>query len=234
MNYKVTIVEGLIGVGKSTLSEELGTALGPGTLVMQEPDEKNNANPYLDDFYKDMHRWAFTMQVHLLEKRWRMHRLAQEYALAGKGHVVLDRSYFGDTAFAKLQEESGAMGQREFATYSALYHAMTEIVLLPNVCVRLLTSPEIAAKRIKKRAAGRKGRELEAVTVDIGYLHALDARITDMVEVLARQGVKILDVPWDVDQYTPSDRKTAVDALATRIKSYTPPDIFLDLHRRTV
>ena len=238
MNCKVVIIEGIIGCGKSTLADELGEALskhsGLPALVLQEPDEQDNANPYLDDFYGDKARWAFTMQAHLLQARWRMHRLAQEYALGGLGHAVLDRSYFGDTAFARLQVRNKDMSDREFATYSSLYHAMTEIVLLPNVCIRLLVSPEVANERIARRAEKRDGRKEEAASVDLGYLKSLDREITHMCGVLQSMGVKIIDTPWDVDKYTEGDRRRTVNALASRIVEYEPPDLFLDLHRRTV
>jgi len=231
--HLVIAVEGIIGSGKSTLAEELGRALGDQTLVLQEPDERFGANPYLADFYGDMERWAFTMQIHLLQSRWRYHRLAQEYAMAGKGDAIVDRSAMGDTAFARLQVASGAMSEREFGTYRNLYHAMTEVMLLPNVCVRLLVDPEIALERITKRAEARAGRKCE-IGISLDYLRDLDREIGHMVDVLRRQGVMILDMPWDVDKYTVEDRSRAVSGIASRLREWSPPDLFLDLHRRTV
>ena len=230
---KVVIVEGIIGAGKSSLSEELAVALGEDTLVMMEPDEKEDANPYLGDFYRDQTRYAFVMQVHLLQARFRMHQAAQWHALSGRGHAVLDRSYFGDTCFARLQLKTGAMTLREFNTYRSLYHAMTASVLLPNVCVRLLVSPEIANRRISSRMEQRDGRKCEQA-IDIQYLVDLDREISHMVDVLRHQGVTVIDMPWDVDRDSVESRQVAVESLAARISEEIPPDPFLDLHRRTL
>jgi len=230
---KVIIVEGLIGSGKSHLTRELGTALGPTTLTLLEPDEKDAANPYLADYYNAPERWAFSMQTHLLSSRYRMHLMAQWHALQGYGHAVLDRSYFGDTAFARLQLKLGMMSQREFDTYTMLYHGMTASVLLPSVCIRILVSPETANARIARRMERQTGRKCESV-IDLDYLLGLEREIDHMVGVLRSQGVQILDVPWDVDRDSPEARKSAVESLAARIESIEPTDPFLDMHRRAI
>ena len=269
----VVIVEGLIGVGKSTLSEELGRALGPNTLTLLEPDEKDNANPYLSDFYADkllmdhggnwsaandklrkcasemdyniasatdhlfdnygLYRYGFTMQVHLLGMRYRQQLYAQQHAMAGAGHAVLDRSFYGDTCFARMLNKGGFMDDREFATYELLYHAMKAHVLYPNVCVRVLGDPKQAAARIEKRRATRPGRESEKA-IDLGYLQALDVEISATVDVLRKQGVLIFDVPWDADRETPEQRSATVEALASRISSYEPTDKYFDTHKRAL
>lgn len=230
---KVVIIEGIIGAGKSSLTKELGAALGADTLVQMEPDEANNANPYLSDFYADPKRWALIMQVHLLQARYRMHLHAQWHAMSGRGHALLDRSYFGDTCFARLQLRTGAMSEREFSTYQAIYHTMTAAVLLPNVCVRLLVAPAIAAERINRRMSERTGRKCESV-IDVNYLIDLDREISHMVDVLRRQGVTVIDMPWDVDREGPEDRYVAVRSLAARVAELDAPDPFLDIHRRTM
>lgn len=230
---KVVIVEGLIGGGKTSLSRELAQSLGPNTLVLFEPDEKNNANPYLSDYYNDPKRWAFTLQVHQLQARYRMHLHAQWHAMQGSGNAVLDRSYFGDTAFARLQHKLGWMTDRELETYSSMYHAMTAQVLLPNICVRVLVSPETCNHRIAKRMESETGRACEQA-IDLDYLRDLDHEIDHMVGVLRQQGVAVLDVPWDTDRDSPEARLSAVEGLANRIRSITPPDLFLDMHRRSL
>ena len=230
---KVVIVEGIIGAGKSVLTEELGLALGEKTLVLMEPDEKDDSNPYLSDFYSDAHRWAFIMQAHLLQARYRMHLHAQWHAMSNNGHAILDRSYFGDTCFARLQVRHGSMSKREFETYQNLYHAMTASVLLPNVCVRLLVGPEIANERISRRMEDRDGRKCEQA-IDLQYLRDLDREISHMTGVLRQLGVTVIDMPWDVDRETVESRRSAVQSLASRIEELEAPDFFLDLHRRTI
>jgi len=233
MQKKVIIIEGLIGSGKSHLSRELGTALGPDTLTLLEPDEKNEANPYLADYYGDPKRWSLTMQMHLLAMRYRMHLHAQWHALQSHGHAILDRSYFGDTAFARLQLRLGLMSQREFDTYATLYHAMTASVMLPSICIRILVSPETANQRVGRRMEAETGRKCETA-IDLDYLRGLEREIDHMVGVLRAQGVVILDVPWDANRDSPETRRSTVESLAARIQALEPPDLFLDMHRRAL
>ena len=235
---KVIIVEGLIGSGKTTLSRELGQALGPKTLTLFEPDEKgeegqNVGNPYLADYYADPSRWSFVLQVHQLQARYRMHLQAQWHAMQGFGHAVLDRSYFGDTAFARLQLRDGYMLQREFDTYASIYHAMTAGVLLPTICVRVMATPEVCAQRVASRMETETGRKCENA-IDLAYLRGLEREIDHMVDVLQKQGVKVIDMAWDTGRDTPEMRLSAVQALASRIISYEPHDLFLDMHRRSL
>lgn len=228
----VVIVEGLIGAGKSTLTQELGQALGADTLTLMEPDERDNANPYLADFYGDKDRWAFTMQVHLLGVRYRMQLRAQWHAMGGRGHAVCDRSYYGDTCFARLMHKTGQISEREFNTYQHLYQTMTAGILLPSVCVRLHTNPEIAAERIRSRAAEREGRRSELV-IDLDYLRALDAEVDTTVHILRTQGVRVLDLHWDAHMDTPAKRAEPIRILAAQILGTPEPDLF-HLHRRIV
>ena len=229
---KTIVVEGLIGVGKSTFAEELKHALGPGTLLLREPDEKDEANPYLALFYANPARWALTMQVHLLEQRFGMHLLAQLHVLHGRGDAVVDRSYFGDTAFARLQVECGDMTSMEYRTYTELYHRMTMFVLHPNICLRLLVSPSTALERIEYRMRQRTGRECES-GVSLEYLQRLDREIDHMIAVLRSRGVHIIDVPWDAVRETDEQRLATVRSVVERIRALKPSDKLLDMHRRT-
>lgn len=227
----VVIVEGLIGAGKSTLTQELGAALGPNTLTLMEPDEKDAANPYLSDFYGDKERWSFTMQVHLLGARYKMQLAAQWHAMSNRGHACLDRSFYGDTCFARMMNRTGEISDREFETYRIIYQSMTASVLLPSACVRLRVDPRIAAERIQRRASEREGRRSE-LTIDLGYLEALEHEIDTTVEVLRQQGVKIIEVPWSENRGSVEERAAGVQAIADQINQVSMPDLFLHLHRR--
>lgn len=231
MQNPVVGIEGLIASGKSTLTVELAAALGPNTLVLLEPDEKENANPYLKDFYADPARWALTMQFALLFQRFNMQLLAQDYVRRGLGAAVVDRTYYGDTCFARLLVKTGQMSQREFETYRSGYHEMTHFVVHPHVIVRMLVDPETALERIRRRIIQREGRAPENV-ISLDYLRALDHEITRTVDILRHAGVAVIDMPWDVDRETPEQRALAVKSLAARILALEPHDPFLDLHRR--
>lgn len=232
--YKTIIIEGGIGAGKSSLAGELASALGPNTLLQLEPDEKNNANPYLIRFGSDRKRWAFTMQVHLLQARFLMHLRAQMHVRAQAGHAVLDRSYYGDTSFAWLQLDMGDMSQDEFNTYSELYHNMTEFILHPNICIRLLVSPEVSLERIKRRMAEREGRKKGESFITLDYLIRLERAISRTVSILQEAGVVVFDMPWDMDRDTNEDRAVAVKAMADRINELPVRNTMLKLHRRII
>jgi len=230
----VVIVEGLIGAGKSTLTQELGVALGPNTLTLMEPDEKDAANPYLSDFYADKERWSFTMQIHLLGARYKMQLAAQWHAMSDRGHACLDRSFYGDTCFARMMSRTGEISAREFETYRMLYQTMTASVLLPSVCVRLRVSPEIAAERIRHRAAGREGRKSE-LGIDLDYLRALEREIETTTNVLQQQGVKVIDVPWSEERHSANERAEIIQQIADQINQLSVLDLFFrQLHQRVL
>lgn len=230
---KSIIVEGIIASGKSVLTVELAEALGNNTIHFTEPDEKESVNPYLEDYYVTPDRWSFTIQTHLLGLRYQIHQYAAWHVLTTGGYAVIDRSLPGDVSFAHLQRQMGLMTDREFKTYSKLYHIMMANVHLPNVCIRLLVTPETAMQRIAKRMKDETGRTCET-RINIQYLKDLDREISHMVGVLQKQGVVVLDVPWDVERETPESRKEAIQGLIHRINDIVPTDPFLDLHRRTM
>ncbi len=231
---KVVIVEGIIGAGKSSFSKELAYEMGPDTLYLQEPDEKDNANPYLSSFYDAPDRWAYTMQTHLLQARYKMHLHAQWHAMTTGLDAVLDRSYFGDTAFARLQLSMGDMTKDEFNTYQSIYHAMTASVLLPSVCVHLQVEPYVAQQRIIRRMQEQTGRTCEDA-IDLRYLKELKVEEEKVIKALESQGVRILTLDWNEDRSDPVLRQDTIKGIATYIKDYQPAgDMFLDLHRRTI
>jgi len=229
MNGNVYIIEGIIGAGKTTFAKLLSEHLNCSWL--QEPDEKNG-NPYLSKFYKDPHRWALTMQLHLLNTRYRMHQHAQWTSLQMKTDVVIDRSYFGDTAFARLQLKNNTMTQDEYNTYVMSYHNMTSTVLLPQICIHLKTTPKVSNERIAKRMELQTGRKCESV-IDSKYLEDLDIEENFIIEILEKQGVKVYRIDWN-DEKTEEEIKKKIVTLCCEISKHTIPDMLHDLHRRTI
>ena len=188
------IIEGNIGVGKSTfsaiLAEELA-ALGCRAEYLPEPDETNN--PFLSDYYRDPKGTAYKMQMHLLHARFTSTRYAQAAALAGKGWYILDRSYYGDICFAKVQENDGFFTPAEATSYLAAHRNMREFIEPPTAAIFLDAAPEVCADRIAKRA-----RKCEA-SVPLSYLRQLDRQIEKLRLTLASR-CPVIRVEWGDDR----------------------------------
>ena len=195
--HPIIWVEGLIGAGKSTLVKSLHEHLKLRPLY--EPVEENK---YLSLFYEDPGRWAFSMQVELLQRRITMHNLAIDEALYGQEYkgAVLDRGLPGDRVFCKLLWKSGLIHDFEWETYQCLYGtAVSRNLVTPSLLLYLDVTPEKAFERINKR-----GRSAES-SITLDYLKSLRDGYEDLMEELetgehAWSGrVKVVRVPWDED-----------------------------------
>ena len=157
----VVCIEGLIGSGKSTLVTNLCTK--HNYVPFMEPVE---TNPYLNDYYKDPKRFAFTMQVHLLWERYKMFQQAYFRSLQGEV-CILDRSPQGDYAFALVQDLDGYFTKNEFATYQNMNQILHSQMADSDLVIWLELSPEETLERIKKRS-----RDCES-NIPIDYLRHL-------------------------------------------------------------
>lgn len=211
------IIEGNIGVGKSTFSQLLVDALrraGVRAEYLPEPDEKTN--PFLAQYYADPARYAYAMQMHLLHQRFKSTRYAQAAALAGKGWYVLDRSYYGDICFANVQVKDGYFTEAEQASYLDAHRNMREFIEPPTCAIFLHASPETCKRRIEVRA-----RECEE-GVPLDYLRALQGEIDALEKTLRARGPVIgLDWSDDADLWELRER---ADKLANRLLSLTRDD----------
>lgn len=149
-------VAGNIGSGKSSLTRVLSQRfhLSP---VYEAVDE----NPYLEDFYADMQRFAFHSQIFFLAAR-----LKQHLREVNPGRrVVQDRTVYEDAAiFARLLHEDGIMDDRDHASYTTLYHAVSAALRPPDLLIYLRANlPTL------KRHIAQRGRSYEA-DIDDGYL----------------------------------------------------------------
>ncbi|MFP4153647.1 MAG: deoxynucleoside kinase [Alkalispirochaeta sp.] len=140
------LIEGQIGVGKTTIGEIVQERFG---ITLYQELNNPDTLALLDRFYADKQRWAFTLQIHFLNERFRM---IKEIFRDGGG--VLDRSIFGDRIFAEMLAADGDMSGEEFRTYSTLLDNMLEHVQKPQLLIYLDASVDTAMERIKMRNRG--------------------------------------------------------------------------------
>ena len=153
-------IAGNIGSGKTTLTKMLAKRYG--WIPRFEPVDNN---PYLEDFYADMNRWSFNLQVYFLNKRFR------EVVEISKCNdtIIQDRTIFEDARiFAPNLHNQGYMSDRDFNNYSDLFDLMMSLVGLPDLMIYIRsTIPNLIAQ------IGKRGREYEQ-TMRIDYLQGLN------------------------------------------------------------
>ena len=136
-------VSGIIGAGKSTLTESLGEIMGWN--ILKEPVESNE---YLDHFYKDISKYSFPMQVYLLNHRFRQH----QQMVWSNSSAIQDRTIYEDVIFAKMLHDGKLMEDLDFRTYVQLFNNMTNFLHRPDLIIYLDVEPEEALRRVKERS----------------------------------------------------------------------------------
>ncbi len=155
-------VAGNIGCGKTTLTRMLAERYG-----WQPRYESVSDNPYLADFYADMKRWSFNLQIYFLNKRFK------EVVEISKSNeiIIQDRTIFEDACiFAPNLHDQGMMSDRDFDNYSDLFDLMMSLVRLPDLMIYIRSSIPTLVAQIQKR-----GREYEQ-TMRLDYLQGLERR----------------------------------------------------------
>jgi deoxyadenosine/deoxycytidine kinase len=194
-------ISGNIGSGKSSLTQLLSAryALTP---VYEAVDE----NPYLDDFYRDMSRYAFHSQVFFLGKR-----LEQHLTQVNNGErVIQDRTVFEDAAiFARNLRESGHIDGRDWRTYLALYQGIVPALRAPTLLVYLRCSLATLRAHIAKR-----GRDFEQAIPD-DYLERLNGLYEGWVEGYDLSPV----VTVEGDEFDFVSRPAAFEAICARLEA---------------
>jgi deoxyadenosine/deoxycytidine kinase len=153
-------VAGNIGSGKSSLTNLLSRRMKWMPFFESVED-----NPYLADFYTDMSRWSFNLQVYFLSNRFRSHKAISE----GPRSVILDRVIYEDAEiFARNLYEIGMMEERDYRNYVALYTVMTEYLRPPDLLIYLRASVDTLLRQIALR-----GRDFEQ-SIQREYLEQLN------------------------------------------------------------
>lgn len=173
-------VAGNIGAGKTTLTKLLAKH------YKWEPQLEDVVdNPYLDDFYNQMERWSFNLQVYFLNSRFRQVAQIRE---SGKD-IIQDRTIYEDAhIFAPNLHAMGLMTNRDFENYRSLFDLMESFVEGPDLLIYLRSSIQNLVAQIHKR-----GRDYEN-TISIDYLSRLNERYEAWIHGYDKGNLLIIDV----------------------------------------
>ena len=169
---RVIAVAGTMGAGKSSLVEWLRQQFGMTPFF-----EPNEENPYLEDFYGDMRRWAFNSQIWFLIRRFQIHRTIDARAAVDDQPLVQDRTIYEDAEiFAAHLHQQGHIDDRDWASYHHMYTTLKAGLRPPDLMIYLRCPLKTLTKRIKKR-----GRAFEQ-RVPRRYLASLEKLYEAWVE----------------------------------------------------
>ena len=173
-------VAGNIGSGKTTLTQLLSKHF------KWEPHYEDVVdNPYLDDFYHQMERWSFNLQIYFLNSRFRQ---VKQIRQSGK-KVIQDRTIYEDAhIFAPNLYAMSLMSTRDFENYSSLFELMESTVKAPDLLIYLRSSIPNLVGQIHKR-----GRDYES-SISIDYLSRLNERYEAWIQTYTRGNLLIIDV----------------------------------------
>mgnify|MGYP000002885249 CR=1 FL=1 len=196
-------IAGNIGAGKTSLTELLAKHYKWKPNYEQVED-----NPYLSDFYDDMKRWSFNLQVYFLNNRIQQLIEIQD----GKDVVIQDRTIYEDAfIFAPNLHAMGLMTNRDFTNYSSLFELMESLVQPPDLLIYLRSSIPNLVKQIHKR-----GREYEN-TISIDYLSRLNERYEAWVHGYEKGNLLVIDVDNLDFVDNPEDLGTVINKIDAEI-----------------
>ena len=166
---------GNIGVGKTTFTKLLSKSLDWTPYFESVTD-----NPYLNDFYGDMKRWGFNLQVYFLHKRFQMHQAMSKSSTC----VIQDRTIYEDMEiFARNLYQLGKLSKRDWENYSGLFAVMTSYLKKPDLIIYLRAETDTLISRIKNR-----GRDYEN-SIDPEYVHTLNLSYDRWIRSITGQPV---------------------------------------------
>lgn len=196
-------IGGNIGSGKTSLAELLAKQYG-----WKAHYENVDDNPYLTDFYGDMQRWSFNLQIYFVKSRFE-----QVLNIRQSGETVIqDRTIYEDAfIFAPNLHSMGLMSSRDYETYSSLFELMTSLIQPPDLLIYLRATVPTLVNQIQKR-----GRKYEA-SIRLDYLQRLNERYEAWAETYKLGKILIIDV----DNYNfvenPEDLSHVIDKINAEI-----------------
>ena len=201
-------IAGNIGSGKTTLTTMLAKHYG-----WEAKFEAVDYNPYLDDYYKDIPRWSFCLEVFFLKQRFRdLLEISQETKT-----IIQDRSiYEGVYVFTANNKEMGNLSNRDFETYMELFELMTQVVKYPDLMIYLKSTVPHLVKNIQKR-----GRDYEQ-TMPLEYLDNLNKRYDQFIFEKYKGKVLVIDVD-DIDfEHNAKDFASIIDKIDAHLFGLFP------------
>lgn len=200
---KYIAVAGNIGAGKTTLSTQLAKYFN-WSVHYEDADD----NPYLADFYNDMQRWAFNLQIYFLNSRYKQ----VLKILNGEKTVIQDRTIYEDAhIFAPNLHEMGLMSTRDFDNYQDLFATMSSQVSGPDLLIYLRASIPTLVSRIHER-----GRDYEG-NMSLDYLKKLNQRYENWISGYQEGKLLIIDAD-NVDFINnPEDLGSVIDSVSSQL-----------------
>jgi deoxyadenosine/deoxycytidine kinase len=196
-------IAGNIGSGKTTLT----TLIAKHYKYTAHFEEVDN-NPYLSDFYKDMQRWSFNLQVFFLRSRFR--QLIDIKKKSKK--IVQDRTIYEDAyIFAPNLHAMGLMTTRDFENYTDLFGVMDEFITPPDLLIYLRASVPSLVTNIQKR-----GREYEEA-IRLDYLTRLNERYEAWVTTYTKGKLLIIDIDYNRFHENPEDLGTIISGIEAQL-----------------
>ncbi|WP_313419467.1 deoxynucleoside kinase [Sphingobacterium multivorum] len=172
-------IVGNIGAGKTTLTEMLANH-----FKFEPQFEAVDNNPYLEDFYSDMKRWAFNLQIFFLNSRFRHIVKLQETGI----DMIQDRTIYEDAyIFAENLYDMGLMSARDFENYSNIFQSIIHYIKPPDLLIYLKASVPTLVNNIQKR-----GRDYESA-IRLDYLSKLNDKYDKWINNYKEGKVMILD-----------------------------------------
>ena len=201
-------VAGNIGSGKSTLTRMLARHYG-----WEARFEAVDHNPYLEDYYRDIHRWSFNLEVYFLKERFR-----DLIEIAKSDHtIVQDRSIFeGVYVFMQNNKAMGNLSDRDYETYMELFEQMMSVVHYPDLIIYLRASVPHLVGNIQKR-----GREYEQ-TMKLEYLENLNRRYDEFIYKMYKGKVMVIEKDELDYQNNPKDFARIVDRIDSTLFGLFP------------
>ena len=205
---KYVAVAGNIGAGKSSLTKVLSDY-----FKWQPFFERVDDNPYLADFYTDMLRWSFNLQVFFLSSRFNHQRAIEE----APHSVVQDRSIYEDAEiFARNLYEMSLMSERDYENYTELFSIMTSYLTPPDLLIYLRSTVPTLVDHIQHR-----GRDYES-TIRIEYLQRLNGLYEDWIDRYDLGPKMIVDVDELDFVNRPEDRREVIARVDSRLFGLFP------------